>query len=189
MGTFAKANVLTLWIYSENDVFFRPELAQAMLEDFLRSRGTSNLVIAPPFGHALLSRVEGRNIWASYGDEFLLWAETGKWCQNGFGRNWSQYPVKSGFLLVIDKSRLRTSWVVGQKNTRHLYTVRSICDNFSSASPDADLRSKRSPRPCNPKNQRGNRISWKSLYPFCYVVPQICRNSNYKQIAFNFVNP
>jgi dienelactone hydrolase len=71
MGSFGKAKVPTLWIYSENDTFFRPELAQAMFEGFLRNGGKGRLVIAPPFGHALLSREEGRNIWASYGDEFL----------------------------------------------------------------------------------------------------------------------
>jgi len=71
MGSFGKAKVPTLWIYSEDDPFFGPELAQAMFEDFLRNGGKGKLVIAPPFGHALLSRVEGRNIWASYGDEFL----------------------------------------------------------------------------------------------------------------------
>jgi len=71
MGTFGKAKVPTLWIYSENDSFFRPELAQAMFEDFLKNGGKGKLVIAPPFGHALLSREQGRNIWAPYSDEFL----------------------------------------------------------------------------------------------------------------------
>jgi dienelactone hydrolase len=71
MGSFGKAKVPTLWIYSEDDPFFGPELAQAMFEDFLRNGGKGKLVIAPPFGHALLSRVEGRNIWAPFGDEFL----------------------------------------------------------------------------------------------------------------------
>jgi len=71
MGSFGKAKVPTLWIYSENDTFFRPELAQQMFGDFLRNGGKGKLVIAPPFGHALLSRKEGRDIWAPYGDEFL----------------------------------------------------------------------------------------------------------------------
>ncbi len=71
MGSFGKAKVPTLWIYSENDVFFRPELARAMFEDFMRNGGTGRLVIAPPLGHSLLSLREGRNLWASYGDEFL----------------------------------------------------------------------------------------------------------------------
>jgi dienelactone hydrolase len=71
MGSFGKAKVPTLWIYSENDTFFRPELAQTMFEDFLRNGGKGKLVIAPPFGHALLSLEEGRNLWASYGDDFL----------------------------------------------------------------------------------------------------------------------
>ena len=71
MGSFGKAKVPTLWIYSENDTFFRPELAQAMFGDFLRNGGKGKLVIAPPFGHTLLSREEGRDLWGPYSDEFL----------------------------------------------------------------------------------------------------------------------
>jgi hypothetical protein len=71
MGSFGKAKVPTLWIYSANDTFFRPELAQAMFAKFVQKGGTGRLVIAPPFGHALLSRVEGINIWAPYSDEYL----------------------------------------------------------------------------------------------------------------------
>ncbi len=71
MGSFGQARVPTLWIYSSDDTFFRPQLAQAMFAEFLRNGGTGRLVITPPFGHALLSRVEGINIWIPYGDEFL----------------------------------------------------------------------------------------------------------------------
>lgn len=77
MGNFGKAKVPTLWIYSENDTFFRPELAQAMFEDFSRNGGKGKLVIAPPFGHALLSRVGARNIWSPYSDEFLYELKAG----------------------------------------------------------------------------------------------------------------
>ncbi len=71
MGSFGKARVPTLWVYSENDNFFRPELAKEMFEDFLRNGGRGKLVIAPPFGHSLLGREDGIAIWASYADEFL----------------------------------------------------------------------------------------------------------------------
>lgn len=71
MGAFGKARVPTLWIYSEDDSFFGPKLAQAMFADFTRNGGRGRLVIAPPFGHALLSREQGRDIWAPHGDEFL----------------------------------------------------------------------------------------------------------------------
>jgi dienelactone hydrolase len=77
MGSFGKAKVPTLWIYSEDDPFFRPKLAQAMFEDFLRNGGKGKLVIVPPFGHALLSREEGRNVWASYSDAFLYELKVG----------------------------------------------------------------------------------------------------------------
>lgn len=71
MGSFGKAEVPTLWIYAEDDPFFGPELAQAMFADYTRNGGKGRLVITPPFGHALLGRAEGRNIWAPHGDEFL----------------------------------------------------------------------------------------------------------------------
>ena len=72
MGGFGKAKVPTLWIYSEDDPFFRPELAQAMFAAFLKNGGSGRLVIAPPFGHALLSKEQGREIWAPYCNDFLL---------------------------------------------------------------------------------------------------------------------
>lgn len=71
MGSFGKAKVPTLWIYSENDSFFRPALAQAMFADFSRNGGTGKLVIAPPLGHSLLNRAEAIKIWSPLGDQFL----------------------------------------------------------------------------------------------------------------------
>lgn len=71
MESFGKGKVPTLWIYSENDTFFRPELAQAMFNGFLNNGGKGRLVIVPPFGHALLSREEGKNLWAPLCDKFL----------------------------------------------------------------------------------------------------------------------
>jgi dienelactone hydrolase len=92
MGSFGKASVPTLWIYSENDTFFRPELAQAMFESFLRNGGKGKLVIAPPFGHSLLSREEGRNIWASYGDEFLNELKVGNGTKMDWGKTAEKHP-------------------------------------------------------------------------------------------------
>jgi len=71
MGSFGKAKVPTLWIYSENDNFFRPELAQAMFEEYSKNGGKGKLVIAAPVGHALLSRVEARDVWSPFSDQFL----------------------------------------------------------------------------------------------------------------------
>lgn len=71
MGSFGKAEVPTLWIYSQDDPFFGPELAQAMFANYVRNGGKGRLVLAPPFGHTLLSRAEGRDIWTPHGDAFL----------------------------------------------------------------------------------------------------------------------
>jgi len=46
-GGFGRARVPTLWIYSANDTFFRPELAKAMFREFVRQGSTGSLVIAP----------------------------------------------------------------------------------------------------------------------------------------------
>jgi dipeptidyl aminopeptidase/acylaminoacyl peptidase len=86
MGSFGKAKIPTLWIYSEDDAFFGPELAQAMFEDFSRNGGKGKLVIAPPFGHALLSREEGRNVWAPYVDEFLYELKVGNGIKMASGK-------------------------------------------------------------------------------------------------------
>jgi len=91
MGSFGKAQVPTLWVYSEDDPFFRPELAQAMFEDFLKNGGKGKLVIVPPFGHALLSREEGRNIWAPYSDAFLYELNMGSGIKMALGSR-GDYP-------------------------------------------------------------------------------------------------
>lgn len=80
MGSYGKAKVPTLWIYSENDSFFRPALAHAMFEDFSRNGGTGKLVIAPPLGHALLNRPEAIKIWSPLSDEFLYQLRGGDCC-------------------------------------------------------------------------------------------------------------
>jgi len=96
MGSFGKAKVPTLWIYSENDAFFGPELAQAMFGEFLKNGGKGKLVIAPPFGHALLSQEEGINIWAPYGDEFLYELGAGHGLKVDLERIVDYYPPKKG---------------------------------------------------------------------------------------------
>jgi len=87
MGSFGKAKVPALWIYSEDDPFFGPQLAQAMFEDYVSNGGKGKLVIAPPFGHALLSRVEGRDIWAPHGDEFLHDLQVGNGVKMASGKS------------------------------------------------------------------------------------------------------
>lgn len=87
MGSFGKAKIPTLWIYSQDDPFFGPQLAQEMFEDYVRNGGNGKLVIAPPFGHALLSRVEGRDIWAPHGDEFLHELQVGNGVKMASGKS------------------------------------------------------------------------------------------------------
>jgi pimeloyl-ACP methyl ester carboxylesterase len=71
MGSFGKAKIPTLWIYSSDDSFFGPDLAREMFGAFARNGGKGRLSIIPPLGHALLSRQEGIMQWAPYADRFL----------------------------------------------------------------------------------------------------------------------
>jgi dienelactone hydrolase len=64
--------VPTLWIYSENDRTFEPELAQAMHQAFTESGGAAELWMAPPFlnnGHAFFG--DWSLSWGPRVDAFL----------------------------------------------------------------------------------------------------------------------
>jgi len=61
-----------LWIYAENDKFFRPELAHQMHAAFTAAGGRAELIDAPAFrddGHTLFSR--GIALWTPLVDRFL----------------------------------------------------------------------------------------------------------------------
>jgi dienelactone hydrolase len=61
-----------LWIYAENDKFFRPELAHQMQAAFTDAGGRAELIDAPAFrddGHTLFSR--GIALWTPMVDRFL----------------------------------------------------------------------------------------------------------------------
>jgi dienelactone hydrolase len=73
-GTFGRtARVPMLWVYSENDLFFWPELAQRFHSAFQASGGRAKFVAAPAFGrdgHSLFSP-RGAPIWTPMVDAFL----------------------------------------------------------------------------------------------------------------------
>jgi len=74
-GKFGQgARTPMVWIYSENDTFFAPALAQAMYNAFVDSGGSASLRIVPPFeddGHELMAKRDGLRVWAPIVDEFL----------------------------------------------------------------------------------------------------------------------
>jgi hypothetical protein len=62
-----------LWVYAENDLYFRPELAQRFHAAFKARGGAAKFVAAPAFGrdgHALFS-ASGTPIWTPIVDAFL----------------------------------------------------------------------------------------------------------------------
>jgi dienelactone hydrolase len=67
------ARVPMLWVYSENDLFFSPELAKRFHVAFQASGGRAKFVAAPPFGrdgHTLFSP-RGASVWLPMVDAFL----------------------------------------------------------------------------------------------------------------------
>jgi len=73
-GEFGKhSKVPMLWIYSTNDHFFGPQLAQRFYQAFTQNGGKAQFIAAPPYGedgHSLFS-LRGAPIWAPMVDDFL----------------------------------------------------------------------------------------------------------------------
>jgi dienelactone hydrolase len=68
-----KSRIPMLWVYSENDHFFGPRIAQAFYEAFAQAGGKANFLHAQPFrndGHGLFS-LGGIAIWTAMVDDFL----------------------------------------------------------------------------------------------------------------------
>lgn len=73
-GTLGRtARVPMLWVYSENDLYFRPELARRFHDAFQKSGGRAEYIAAPAYGtdgHSLFS-AGGRTVWLPMVDGFL----------------------------------------------------------------------------------------------------------------------
>lgn len=70
----AAARMPTLWLYAENDSFFRPGLVSRMRAAFTGSGGRADLVMLPPFrddGHAMFFAPGGRRLLLPELDRFL----------------------------------------------------------------------------------------------------------------------
>jgi dienelactone hydrolase len=73
-ATFGKsARIPTLWVYSENDHFFEPDLAKRFHAAYVGGGGKADFIAAPAFGedgHNLFSE-RGAPIWTRHVDDFL----------------------------------------------------------------------------------------------------------------------
>ncbi|MGD9829393.1 MAG: dienelactone hydrolase family protein [Hyphomicrobiaceae bacterium] len=68
------ARVPTLWIYAENDSFFKPALAKAMHSAYVSAGGNAELHQLGPFGrdgHSLFGARDGPRIWGPIVSRFL----------------------------------------------------------------------------------------------------------------------
>lgn len=83
MGAFGRTvTVPSLWVYAENDGYFRPALARAMHAAFAAGGSASELVVTPAFGedgHAQFTRRAGIPVWQPIIDRFLRRAGLPTW--------------------------------------------------------------------------------------------------------------
>jgi dienelactone hydrolase len=69
-----KSRIPMLWIYSENDTYFGPDLAKRMYEAFTAAGGNAQFQMLPPFGsdgHFLIDAAEAVPIWSPLVSRFL----------------------------------------------------------------------------------------------------------------------
>jgi dienelactone hydrolase len=70
----ASARVPTIWLYSENDLFFGPSLAKSMFQAYTSAGGTAEFVSLPSFrkdGHTIFAQHDGIRLWAPTVKDFL----------------------------------------------------------------------------------------------------------------------
>jgi dienelactone hydrolase len=68
------ARTLMLWIYTENDTFFGPELSKRMHEAYTRAVGNAEYHLLPPFGsdgHYLIDSADSIPLWSPLVRQFL----------------------------------------------------------------------------------------------------------------------
>ena len=74
-GTLGKtARVPTLWIYTQNDQFFAPELSRRMVVAYTASGGLATYHVLPAIGrdgHALINMPDGVALWEAKVEAFL----------------------------------------------------------------------------------------------------------------------
>lgn len=68
------AHVPTLWLYADNDSYFRPDLARAMASAWRDAGGAAELHVFPPYGsdgHNIVDDRAGWDIWGTAVGHFL----------------------------------------------------------------------------------------------------------------------
>ena len=68
------ARIPMLWIYTENDTFFGPELSKRMHEAYTRAGGNAEYHLLPPFGddgHYMIDSADSIPLWSPLVSQFL----------------------------------------------------------------------------------------------------------------------
>lgn len=69
-----KSRIPSLWVYSENDALFKPDLVNRIHRSYLAGGGQADKIILPPFkddGHLFFDDPEGVRVWSPYIEPFL----------------------------------------------------------------------------------------------------------------------
>jgi dienelactone hydrolase len=132
------ARVPSLWIYSENDTFFGPTLAQRMFAAYSAQGGTGELNLLPAFaedGHALFVRRRGGSQWRPLLDDFLRRHDLPTWdappheppvaqlappaeLASSLLQHWSRYLDASDFKAFAISPTGRFAWRSGHYERR-----------------------------------------------------------------------
>lgn len=75
MGRFGKsARIPSIWLYAENDLYFRPELSRRMFAAYKAAGGVGEYVLMPPYegdGHTTFPSWDGSGHWIPAATKFL----------------------------------------------------------------------------------------------------------------------
>lgn len=91
----AAAHMPTLWLYAENDSWFRPGLVGRMRAAFTGAGGRAELVMLPPFrddGHALFHKPGGKRLLLPELDRFLRANKLPTWDEAPFAPLLARLP-------------------------------------------------------------------------------------------------
>jgi len=83
----SKSRAPTLWLYSENDLYFRPSLVKRMHAAYTGAGGSAELISFPPVGkdgHQIFGTFEGRGLWLPRLDAFLRAHNLPTWVEGNF---------------------------------------------------------------------------------------------------------
>lgn len=138
----------TLWLYSENDSYFPPDIARKMQAAYTKGGGTADFHMLPALekdGHFLSSRFEGRKLWLRKLDDFLraqalpTWpaerkqaaVETLRLPANLQPLLESYFAAPAEKALAISHTKRRGSWFAGEDIAKARTNAVTRCEDLA----------------------------------------------------------